>query len=94
MTTDCTSPGAPPSLSATAGNNQVTLQWQAGLGAVAYIIKRGTSSGNETFLNWTVQTSYTDTTAVNGTKYYYTITTVNANGVQSGASNEASATPH
>ena len=90
----CTSPGAPPGLSATAGNNQVTLQWQAGLGAVAYIIKRGTSSGNETFLNWTVQTSYTDTTAVNGTKYYYTITTVNANGVQSGASNEASATPH
>jgi serine protease len=90
----CTSPVAPAGLAATAGNAQVALQWNASLGGIAYIIKRGSSSGTETFLNWTVQTTFTDSTAVNGTKYYYIVKAVNANGVQSGASNEVSATPH
>ena len=58
----------------------VTLQWNASA-APAYIVKRGTSSGSETFLNWTTQTTYTDNTAVN------------VSTSQSGPSNEASATP-
>ena len=90
----CLSPTAPTTLTATGGNNQVALQWNAPLGAVAYIIRRSTSSGQEAYINWTLQTSFTDSTAVNGTKYYYVVVAVNANGAQSPLSNEASATPH
>jgi serine protease len=90
----CTSPASPTNLIASAGTAQVALQWNASLGAVAYIIRRGTSSGAEIFLNWTTQTSFTDATAVKGTKYYYVVKAVNANGVQSGQSSERSATPH
>jgi subtilisin family serine protease len=89
----CTSPATPTNLIATAGNAQVALQWNASLGSVAYIIRRGTSSGTEIFLNWTTQTSFTDATAVSGTKYYYVVKAVNANGAQSGQSTERSATP-
>jgi fibronectin type 3 domain-containing protein len=90
----CLSPTAPTTLTATEGNHQVALHWNAPLGAVAYIIRRSTSSGQEAYINWTVQTSFTDSTAVNGTKYYYVVVAVNANGTQSPLSNEASATPH
>jgi fibronectin type 3 domain-containing protein len=89
----CTSPATPTNLIATAGNAQVALQWNASLGSLAYIIRRGTISGTEIFLNWTTQTGFTDATAVSGTKYYYVVKAVNANGAQSGQSNERAATP-
>jgi subtilisin family serine protease len=89
----CNAPPAPTNLNATPGNAQVALQWNGSAGAVAYIIGRSTTSGSELFLNWTTQTAYTDSTVTNGTKYYYIVVAVNGNAVQSGATNEASATP-
>jgi fibronectin type 3 domain-containing protein len=88
-----TAPPAPTGLSATAGNAQVALTWNASSGATSYNVKRATVSGGPyTTIASPTGTSYTDTTAVNGTTYYYVVTAVNAAG-ESGNSNEASATP-
>jgi len=73
---------APGSPSATAGNNQVALSWSAVSGASSYIVKRATSSSGP-FSNLAVGltgTTFTDTTAVNGTTYYYQIVGANALG--------------
>ena len=73
---------APGSPAATAGSNQVALSWSAVSGASSYIVKRSTSS-NGPFVNLAVGltgTSFTDTTAVNGTTYYYQIVAANALG--------------
>jgi hypothetical protein len=73
---------APGSPSATAGNNQVALSWSAVSGASSYIVKRATSSGGP-FSNLAVGltgTTFTDTTAANGTTYYYQIVAANALG--------------
>ena len=72
-------PGGP---SATAGNNQVALSWSAVSGASSYIVKRATSSGGP-FSNLAVGltgTTFTDTTAANGTTYYYQIVAASALG--------------
>jgi fibronectin type 3 domain-containing protein len=39
------------------------------------------------------ETSYADTTAENGTKYYYRVTSVNPSGAESDASSEVEKTP-
>jgi hypothetical protein len=77
-----------------AGNNQVSLTWNASAGASTYTVKRATISGGPytpiaTAISFT---SYTDTTAVNGTTYYYVVTAQNSQG-ESANSTEASATP-
>ena len=89
-----TPPAAPTGLAATPGNNQVSLTWNASAGASTYTVKRATTSGGPytpiaTAISFT---SYTDTTAVNGTTYYYVVTAQNSQG-ESGNSTEASATP-
>jgi fibronectin type 3 domain-containing protein len=72
-----TTPTAPQNLQATAGNQEVTLTWDAptsdgGSAITNYKIYRGTTSGGETFL---VQVgnvlTYTDTGLTNGQTYYY-----------------------
>jgi hypothetical protein len=73
----------------------VTLNWTASTtSGVTYNCFRGTASGAEstTPLNGNVitGTTYTDTTVVGGTTYYYTCESVLA-GVSSAPSNEASA---
>ena len=75
------------------------LTWNASItpGVVGYFIYRGTTSGGEssTPLNATPVPglSYLDLAVVAGTKYYYFVTAVAANGItQSGPSNEASDT--
>ena len=86
-------PAAPINLAATAGNNQVALSWAASSGATSYNVYRGTASGQEALLHSGVSgTSYTDSTAANGTTYFYEVTAVNSVG-KSGKSNEVSATP-
>jgi hypothetical protein len=81
------------------GLHDVILTWTASPtpGISGYNIYRGLSSGGETTtpLNATpvTATTYVDTNVTAGTKYYYVVTAVAANGVtQSANSNEASAT--
>jgi len=87
-------------LTATAGNSQVTLNWNAYPGATSYNVARGTTSGGAcpagcnyiTNSNPPTTTSYTDTGLANGTTYYYQVNANYSAGL-SGLSNEASATP-
>lgn len=88
-----TVPPAPTGLSATAGNAQVALGWTAAAGASSYNVKRATTSGGPyTAIGTSTTASYTDTTAVNGTTYYYVVSAVNGSG-ESANSSEVSATP-
>ncbi len=87
-------PLAPVSLSAIPGNAQVTLSWTSVPGATGYYLYSGTDTGNETNLvvgNYT-GTSYTNSSLINGTTYFYVVTSTNLNG-ESPDSPEASATP-
>ncbi|MGC2718515.1 MAG: glycoside hydrolase family 44 protein [Candidatus Acidiferrales bacterium] len=85
-------PPVPTDLAATAGNAQVVLTWNASNGATSYHVKRSTTSGSETQIAAATMNSYTDATALNGTKYFYVISAVNSTG-ESANSNEVSATP-
>lgn len=93
-----TLPGAPVLNSAIRGNNKVSLFWSApgadGYAPIsAYNVYRGTSSGGESLLTSVgAVTNYADTTAVNGTTYYYRVSAVNAVG-EGPRSIELSATP-
>ncbi|MGO8672686.1 MAG: PKD domain-containing protein [Capsulimonadaceae bacterium] len=87
-------PGAPTSLSATAGNGQVSLTWTGSAGAASYGIYRATASGAEgnTAIATASGTSFTNLGLSNGVTYYYTVAAINGGGT-SAPSNEASATP-
>lgn len=88
-------PSAPTGLTATAGQDQVSLSWTAGSGATSYNVYRGTSSGGESstaIATGVTGTTYTNTGLTSGTKYYFEVAAVNSAGT-SGKSNEASATP-
>jgi fibronectin type 3 domain-containing protein len=92
-------PSAPQALAATPGNGQVALSWSApasdgGSPVTGYRIYRSTSSGSETVLASPpgTGTSYTDSSAVNGTTYYYKVSALNAIG-EGPLSNEGSGTP-
>jgi subtilase family serine protease len=93
-----TKPDAPTGLAATAGNATVHLTWAApandgGATITSYEIHRATSTGTETtYASGVTETSYDDTSVVNGTTYYYEVAAVNSEGVGA-LSNEASATP-
>jgi len=72
-------PEAPTGFSATEGDNLVALSWAARPEAyvVRYRVTRAlTATGAETVLNEPAGTSYTDTTAVNGTTYWYRVAAV------------------
>lgn len=87
-------PAAPTGLTATAGNAQVALAWNASSGATSYTVKRATVSGGPyaNVATGIAIPSYNDTGLTNGTTYFYVVTAVNSAG-SSGASNQASATP-
>ncbi len=88
-----TIPSAPTGLSAKAGNANVALTWSGSTGATSYNIKRATVSGGPyTTISSSATNGYTDSSVVNGTTYYYVVTTVNSAG-ESGNSNEANAKP-
>ena len=92
-------PSAPSNLTATGApaGGAVNLSWTASSGSapLTYNVYRGISSGGESttpIASGVSGTTYTDSSAANGTKYYYEVKGVNSLGT-SGASNEASATP-
>jgi len=89
-----TAPAAPTGLTATAGNAQVSLSWNASAGATSYNVLRSTTNGGPytTIATGVTTTSYTDTGLTNGTTYYYVVQAVNTAGT-SPNSNQASATP-
>ena len=93
--TNPTAPTAPTGVTATAGNGQVALTWNASSGATNYNIYRATTSGGEgstPYRTGITTTSFTDTALTNGTTYYYQVTAVNSVG-ESPKSSEVSATP-
>jgi hypothetical protein len=86
-------PAPPLNLTATGGNQQVSLAWAASTGATSYNVKRATTNGGPyTTVASPAGASYTDTTVTNGTIYYYVVTAVSSSG-ESANSNQASATP-
>jgi hypothetical protein len=87
-------PPAPTGLSAEPGDRQVTLRWNAVAQATVYRVKRALASGGpyDVIAGGLTATSWTDTSLVNGVRYYYVVTAVNAGG-ESPPSAEASATP-
>lgn len=89
-------PAAPTGVTATAGDGQVTLSWNAVPGATLYKIYQSTTSGTQTADLITGVASSPFTTkagsVTNGTTYYFVITAVNATG-ESAISAEVSATP-
>lgn len=89
-------PATPTGVAATAGSNQVSLTWTASPTAATYNIKRSTTSGSGyvTIGTATAPTvSFTDSSAVKFTQYYYVVSAVNAYGESANSSPEASATP-
>src|SRR5262249_5160722 len=98
-----TPPDAPTGLTATPGNNKITLTWTApanngGVAITSYRVYRSTTSGTETLLtaggcaSLGAVLSCTDTGLTNGQAYFYKVSAVNAIG-EGPQSNEATATP-
>jgi len=83
----------PGGVTATPGNGNVTLQWNAFPGATSYSVKRASASGGPytTVANVTA-TSFTDLKLANGTTYYYVVS-MNSGGVESLDSAPVSAVP-
>jgi fibronectin type 3 domain-containing protein len=58
----------------------VTVKWQASNGATKYRVYRRTASGGWSKVGDTTSTSFTDTTAVSDTTYYYTVRSLASDG--------------
>jgi hypothetical protein len=74
-------PSAPSGVTATPGNNQVDLIWSASTNATGYWIGRATNSaGPYPLIGQSSSTSFADTSAANGTAYFYVVSASNATG--------------
>ena len=83
----------PTGVSATAGNAQVVLNWSPAAGASTYNVQSSTTEGGPyTTIATPTTTSYTNTSLVNGTTYYYVVSATDGVNVSSN-SLEVSATP-
>ena len=83
-------PLAPPALSppviqtAVTNYGKVTLTWSAVTGASSYNVKRATSIGGPfTTITNVTATTFTDTSVLNGTTYFYVVSTLNSGNVES-----------
>ena len=88
-------PSAPSNFAANATDSKVDLSWNAVSGATGYTIYRGASAANTSDVLATAYTgtTYTDNAVVNGTTYYYSITTTDALNRVSAKATAISATP-
>lgn len=68
---------------------EVTLIWNASVGATNYYVKRSTSSGGEVTVGSTTNTTYVDNGLVNGQAYYYKVSAL-ADGGEGNNSDEVS----
>jgi len=90
--TQITALSAPASLAASATPGSVSLTWGAVAGATSYKVYRGTTSGSHSEIaNGVATNTYTDSTAANGTTYFYVVKAFN--GADSANSNEISIRP-
>jgi autotransporter-associated beta strand protein len=87
-------PSAPTNLTATAGDGRVMLAWNAVAGATGYNVKSALTSGGAYSVIATnlPALTFTNTGLVNGTVYYYVVSTLNG-GSESTNSSAASARP-
>jgi fibronectin type 3 domain-containing protein len=85
----------PIGLLATAGDGNITLQWNppAGVNVFTYCIYRGNDSGGEVILTNYPGTSWVDNNITSGQTYYYKVSVLTTQGEESQMSEEASATP-
>jgi len=97
---DTTPPGTPQNLTATPGNQQITLRWDLNTESDLhkYNIYCDTSSPATILIDSCVASSppdtfYTDTGLTNGQIYYYRVTTVDNSGNESGYSDEIRSIP-
>ena len=92
-TTLAAPPAAPATLTATAvSTSTINLSWSASAGATSYGVYRSTTSGGPySSVGTSTTTSYSDTTGLSATQYYYVVKAVGVGGT-SAASPEATAT--
>ena len=94
-----TPPSAPAGLIATAGQDQISLDWNDNgePDLAGYNVYRSTTAGGPyTKVNGSlvVPSAYTDTGLTGGTTYYYVVRAENTSTQESGNSNESNATPY
>ncbi len=76
-----TVPSPPSGFSLSASNAQINLSWNAVSGAGTYDVLRSlTNQGPYQWIGATTATQYTDTGLMNGTNYYYVLSTYGTNG--------------
>ena len=96
---DSTAPAAPTGLTATAGNQKVTLSWTANTESdlSKYRVYRSTTTGftpsSSNQIAEPTANTYSDQNLTNDTTYYYKISAVDNAGNESGYSSEVTATP-
>ena len=97
-------PSAPASITGYAGNNAVLLSWPVKPGATGYNILRSTSSGaNYSTIasgisgpacgSGPTNATWLDTTAANGTTYYYVVQSANTTGTSANSPQSSGITP-
>jgi autotransporter-associated beta strand protein len=97
-------PPAPASVAAYAGNNCNLISWPATPGATKYNVLRSTTSGSgyASVTNGVIgpvcgsgtnNATFVDTTATNGTTYYYVVQSVNPAGTSASSPQSGGATP-
>jgi len=85
---------APEGLAAGVGNARVTLTWNAVVGASGYRIYRAADApGSPVRLAEAAATGYVDADVQNGRSYYYSVSSLDADGLEGGRSPEILAVP-
>ena len=96
-TTDDSAPSAPGGLTASAGDNVVSLRWRANseIDLASYTLYRSITEGTgyTALANGLMDTAYSDSAVVNNTEYWYFVAATDHSGNESLGSLEVSASP-